>query len=177
MQLGLESRVVIVTGGSAGIGRATAEILVAEGARVVLCARGAERLESVAKRLREAGGEVRTVVADVTEPASSEIIRDAALESFGRIDAVVHGAGVSTGEHLRDYSDESWLEAYSVNTLSAVRLSMVCIPVMREREWGRIVTIASTAGRGPDPRHPRDVAGICQVRGARQQRPAWTHPQ
>jgi NAD(P)-dependent dehydrogenase (short-subunit alcohol dehydrogenase family) len=152
VELGLASRVVIVTGASAGIGRASAELLVAEGARLVLCARGADRLDALAAELTAAGGEVRTVAADVSDPSSSEAIRDVALESFGRIDAVVHGAGVSTGEHLREFSDESWLTAYRVNTVSAVRLSMACVPAMRERGWGRIVTIGSTAGRDPDPR-------------------------
>jgi NAD(P)-dependent dehydrogenase (short-subunit alcohol dehydrogenase family) len=152
MDLGLTSRVFVVTGASAGIGKATAEILVQEGARVVICARGAERLEALAAQLRDAGGEVRTVIADVADAESTEKIRTTALEAFGRIDGVVNAAGVSTGEHLRDYSDESWAAAYAVNTLSAVRLSMALIPHMRERGWGRIVTVGSTAGRNPDPR-------------------------
>lgn len=152
MDLGLESRVVIVTGASAGIGKATAEILVEEGARVVLVARNAEKLEAFAETLRNAGGDVATVAADVADESSSDRIRDAALERFGRIDGVVNAAGVSTGEHLREFSDASWAEAYRVNTLSAIRLSMACIPVMREHGWGRIITIASTAGRDPDPR-------------------------
>jgi 3-oxoacyl-[acyl-carrier protein] reductase len=152
MDLGLKSRVVIVTGASAGIGGSAAELLVEEGAKLVLCARGTDRLEALADRLRAAGGEVRTVAADVADPASSELLRDTALENFGRIDAVVHAAGVSTGEHLRAFTDESWLKAYSVNTLSAIRLSLACVPDMRERGWGRIVTIGSTSGRDPDPR-------------------------
>lgn len=152
MDLGLQTRVVIVTGASAGIGRSSAEILAQEGARLVLCARGPERLEALAEQLRGKGAEVHAVVADVAEPTSSEMIRDAALEGFGRIDAVVNAAGASTGEHLRAFSDESWLASYSVNTLSAIRLSLACVPDMRERGWGRIVTIGSTSGRDPDPR-------------------------
>lgn len=152
MDLGLTSRVFVVTGASAGIGKATAQILVEEGARVVICARGADRLEALATELRQAGGDVRTVVADVADPASTDAIRTTALEAFGRVDGVVNAAGVSTGEHLRDYSDESWTAAYAVNTLSAVRLSMALVPHMRERGWGRIVTVGSTAGRNPDPR-------------------------
>lgn len=152
MDLGLTSRVFIVTGASAGIGRATAEQLVAEGAGVVLCARGVDRLDALATRLREAGGEVVTVVADVADPASADTIRDAALDGFGRIDGIVHAAGGSDGAPLRKFSEQAWMEAYVLNTLSAVRLSMACMPTMVERGWGRIVTIASTSGRDPDPR-------------------------
>lgn len=152
MNLGLEGRVAIITGASKGIGRATAEMLAHEGARLVLCARNREPLEAVGAQLKEAGGDVRTVAVDVTDPTSSRRLRDEAMDEFGRIDVVVHGAGGSSGEHLRKFSDESWMASYSLNTLSAIRLSMECIPIMQERGWGRIVTIASTAARDPDPR-------------------------
>lgn len=152
MDLGLETRTFIVTGASAGIGRATSELLVQEGARVVLVARGEERLEALEAELRARGGDVLSIAADVSDPTSSDRIRDRALDGFGRIDGVVNTAGVSTGEHLRAYSDESWIEAYTVNALSAIRLSLACVPEMQKRGWGRIVTIGSTAGRDPDPR-------------------------
>jgi 3-oxoacyl-[acyl-carrier protein] reductase len=152
VDLGLTSRAFIVTGASAGIGKATARILVEEGASVLICARGEERLAAVADTLRDGGGSVAALAVDVAEPASSEIIRDAALEAFGRIDGVISAAGHSTGVHLRDYSDEGWTTDFQVNTLSAIRLSMACVPVMREAGWGRIVTVGSTAGRTADPR-------------------------
>lgn len=152
MDLGIANRVYIVTGGSAGIGKATAEILVQEGASVVLSARGADRLDSVVEQLTAAGGTVVGVPTDVSDPASSEALKAAALSSFGRIDGVISAAGMSNGEHLRDFSDESWANTYQVNTLSAVRLAMLCAPVMKDAGWGRIVTIGSTAGRTADPR-------------------------
>lgn len=152
MDLGIAERAYIVTGGSAGIGKAAAEILVQEGASVLLSARGAERLDAVVAELKAAGGNVVGLPADVSDPASSEALKDAALAAFGRIDGVISAAGASTGEHLRDFSDASWAETYQVNTLSAIRLAMVCAPVMKDAGWGRIVTIGSTAGRTADPR-------------------------
>lgn len=152
MDLGIASRAFIVTGASAGIGRAVAQILVEEGASVLVCARGKERLDGLVEDLTASGGSAVGLACDVADAASSEAIRDAALAAFGRIDGIVSAAGVSTGEHLRQYTDDSWLNLYQINTLSAVRLAMTCIPVMREAGWGRIVTIASTAGRDPDPR-------------------------
>lgn len=152
MDLGLTSRAYIVTGASAGIGKATAEILVQDGASVLLCARGADRLNDLADRLRAAGGNVAVLAIDASDAASADLIRDAALEAFGRIDGVIAAAGHSTGRHLRDYSDDGWTADYVANTLSAVRLAMACVPVMREAGWGRIVTVGSTAGRTADPR-------------------------
>lgn len=152
MDLGLSTRVIIVTGASAGIGRATAELLVDEGAKVVLVARGEERLRGLEAELRTRGGDVRAIAVDVSDSASSEAIRDFTVTEFGRIDGVINAAGVSTGEHLRGYSDESWIEAYTVNTLSAVRLSIACMPEMQKQGWGRVVNIGSTTGRDPDPR-------------------------
>lgn len=152
MDLGLHDRVVIITGASAGIGAATARMAAAEGARLVLCSRGAGKLEAFADELRSGGAEVASLAADVGDPASSEQLRDLALERFGTIDAVVHGAGASSGEHLKSFTDASWIEAYQINTLSAIRLTLACAPVMQEKGYGRVVTIASTMARDPDPR-------------------------
>lgn len=152
MDLGLDGRTVIITGASAGIGRASAELFADEGANLVLCARGIDRLEPLAASLRGRGVEVTPVSADVTDPASSDAIRDAALEATGRIDAVVHAAGGADNLHIKKFDESVWLESYRLNTLGAIRLSHACIPTMREQQWGRIVTVASTAGRDPDPR-------------------------
>ncbi|MCR1785068.1 SDR family NAD(P)-dependent oxidoreductase [Nocardioides carbamazepini] len=152
MDLGLRDRVVIITGASAGIGAATARLAGAEGARLVLCSRGAGRLDELAEKLRADGVEVATLAADVADPASSEQLRDLAVERFGTIDAIVHGAGGSSGEHLKGFTDESWIRMITLNTLSAVRLTVACAPVMQAKGYGRVVTIASTMARDPDPR-------------------------
>ncbi|MFT4028813.1 MAG: SDR family oxidoreductase [Protaetiibacter sp.] len=152
MDLGLAGRAYIITGGSAGIGKATAEILVEEGASVLLSARGAGRLNDVVDALTAKGGTVVGHAADAVDPATPEALKDAALKAFGRIDGIIAAAGGSDGAHLRDYTPESWADTFAQNTLSAVGLAHACIPTMKEAGWGRIVTIASTAGRTSDPR-------------------------
>lgn len=152
MDLGIHDRAYIVTGGSAGIGKAAAEILVAEGASVLLSARGTDRLGAIAADLTARGGTVVTHAADATDPATAETLKNVALESFGRIDGVIATAGGSDGAHLRDYTAQSWADTFAQNTLSAIGLAMACIPTMKDAGWGRVVTIASTAGRTSDPR-------------------------
>src|SRR5580693_2959583 len=97
MDLGLQDKVVLVTGGSDGLGRALCRLLVAEGARVALCARDAGRLEALAAELSAAGGEVVAVPADVTVPADLERFTDAAVSRWGRVDGLVNNAGQSAG--------------------------------------------------------------------------------
>ncbi|MGO9559076.1 MAG: SDR family NAD(P)-dependent oxidoreductase [Acidimicrobiales bacterium] len=89
MDLGLEGRVAVVAASSKGLGRATADALAAEGARLVICGRGEEALASAAETLRSAGTEVLAVPADVTDPATPERLVAAAIEQYGRLDVVV----------------------------------------------------------------------------------------
>ena len=93
MDLGLGDRVALVTAASKGLGRASAEALAAEGAKVVICARGAEALQEAADGIRQAGGVVTAVPLDVTRPeAPAELVRTA-VDTYGRLDVVVGNAG------------------------------------------------------------------------------------
>jgi 3-oxoacyl-[acyl-carrier protein] reductase len=151
MKLGIDGRVAIVTGGSRGIGRAVARQLAEEGASIVLCGRSGDDVALAVTELEESGAKAVGVAADVRDPASSEQLRSAALDTYGRIDIVVNNAGGGSGR-LQKFDEEAWMDIYRLNTVSALRLSMACIPDMRERGWGRIVTVGSTAGREADPR-------------------------
>src|ERR1700690_1049726 len=106
MELELEGRAVLVTGGSDGLGRALCHRLVAEGARAAFCGRDPGRVEATRAALEEEGGDVLGVVADVTSPADLSRFVDAALERFGRIDGLVNNAGRSAGKLLVDLTDE-----------------------------------------------------------------------
>lgn len=150
MDLGLAGRCAIITGASKGIGRATARLLAAEGASLVIGARNPEALGALADELARVSGAV-AVQADVMDRGSAERLRDAALDGFGRIDIVVNNAG-GGGSALDRFDEDEWLELYTKNVTSALRLTMACLPTMRSQGWGRVVNIGSTAARHCDPR-------------------------
>ena len=142
MDLHLNNKVAIVTGGSRGIGRPIALGLAAEGARVAICARGEDRLRQTEAELRDRGADAIGVVADVTRAEDVERVVEETARRFGRIDILVNNAGGST----RDDTDESWTRAFEMNILAAVRASRAVVPHMRAAGGG-IVHIASVFGR------------------------------
>lgn len=148
MDLGLQGRAAVVTGASRGIGRAVARALAAEGCRVLLCARDADALAAVATGLDGAGVPFPV---DVTDPAAAGAVVRACRDAFGRLDIVVNNAGTATPKPLAELTAGDWQEALEVNFLAAARLSVAAAPVMRAAGWGRLVHVASTNGREPDP--------------------------
>lgn len=151
MDLGLGGRAAVVTGASRGIGRAVALALAAEGAKVLLCARGRERLDGVAAEVAEAGGEAAVLAVDLTDPAAADEVVAACLGAFGRLDVLVNNAGGASPKPLADLTAGDWQAGLEANFLSAARLSVACANVMREAGWGRLVHVASISGREPDP--------------------------
>ncbi len=151
MDLDIEGRVAIVTGGSKGIGLAAAAELGRAGAKVLLTARGEADLESAVKQLRDAGVEAVGHAADAARAEDIDGIYEAAISAFGQVDIAVCSAGGGHGP-LRTFSWEEWVGLYELNVLSAVALAMRCVPAMRERNWGRVVFVGSTSAREADPR-------------------------
>lgn len=151
VDLDLEGRVAVVTGGSQGIGREIAALLAAEGANLVIAARRADVLEATAAELRAAGRQVLPVVADVATAGGPQTVADAALAEFGRVDVVVNNAGKGLNLPIDALTDDDWYASFDLNLMSAVRLCRALIPQMRERGWGRIVNISSRVAREPDP--------------------------
>ncbi len=151
MDLALTGRVALVTGASAGIGRAVATALADEGASLVVCAREPERLHAVAAELEQREVPVVAVACDVTDPGSAAMLLSAGESSFGQIDILVNNAGSPEAKRLDTVTDEDWRTAFEGNFLSAARLAQACLPGMRSRGWGRIVNVASTSARMPDP--------------------------
>ncbi|MBM3807663.1 MAG: SDR family oxidoreductase [Acidimicrobiia bacterium] len=149
MDLGLTGKVAIVTGGSRGLGRAAAAALAAEGAHVIVCARGEDVLQSAAADLQEtaaAGARVVPVVADVSTEAGVKQVIDAAAGEFGRIDIVVNNVGLARGADLESTTDADWQEAFDQTLFPAIRMSRLAAPYLR-KQGGAIVMVSSIFGR------------------------------
>jgi 3-oxoacyl-[acyl-carrier protein] reductase len=150
MDLGLTGKVAIVTGGSRGLGLAAATALAAEGAHVVICARGEDALTRAAAALQAVatgGARVAQVVADVSTEPGVQAVVNAALSSFGRIDVLVNNVGVGRGGDLEATTDADWQEAIDHTLLPAVRLSKLAVPHIRTQGGGAILIISSIFGR------------------------------
>ncbi len=144
MDLGLEGRVAVVAASSKGLGRAAADALAAEGARLVICGRGEEALASAAETLRSAGTEVLAVPADVTDPATPERLVAAAIEQYGRLDVVVPNAGGPPAGKALEIDDDAILLAIQANLLTSVRFVRASLPTLTAAGWGRVCCITSS---------------------------------
>ncbi len=155
MNLQLAEKVAVITGGSTGIGRATAEALAREGVHVVCCARDESRVERVAAHLRDAFSvEAKGVRADVTRPDDVSHLVDEVLTSFGGADILINNAGVGTNEAILKASDEKWQYHWDLHVMAAVRLARGLIPAMRERGGGVVLNNASICARQPLDHEP-----------------------
>jgi 3-oxoacyl-[acyl-carrier protein] reductase len=151
MDLGLAGRVALVTGASQGIGREIALTLGAEGADVALCARRREPLEEVATEVKACGRAAAAISADVATRDGARTALDTALARFGHVDILVNNAGRGSPKPMSALTEDDWAASLELNFLSAVRLSLACVPHMQRRGWGRIVNISSRVAREPDP--------------------------
>ena len=147
MNLGLGNKVVMITGASRGLGRAMAEALGAEGARLCLCARGAEALEKAAAELRAKGYAVDAEAADVADPVAAERWVEGAARRMGGVDVLVNNAGGARMGALKDLDEAAWQAAFELNFFSAVRLARLSAPLIERRGGGSIINISSIYGR------------------------------
>lgn len=143
----LAGRTAVVTGASSGIGAAIARAYVAEGARVVLTARREQPIRELAAELVAAGGEAVAVVADVTDDASIARLVAEAERALGPVTVLVNNAGIYRAVALPDAKIEDFRSLVEVNYLGAVRTTLAFLPGMLARNYGKVVNIASTAGK------------------------------
>ncbi|HEV7432979.1 MAG TPA: SDR family oxidoreductase [Steroidobacteraceae bacterium] len=144
MDLALQSRRALVMGGSSGLGKAIAQALIQEGARVAICARGAQRLAATATQI---GAEA--IETDVTRPAAAQLLVAEAEKRLGPLDILIVNTGGPPPGKFVDIADDSWRTAFEALWMSSVGAMRAALPGMRARRWGRVVVVTSIAAREP----------------------------
>jgi 3-oxoacyl-[acyl-carrier protein] reductase len=147
MELGIQGKVALITGGSRGLGKQSAISLAKEGARVVICARTQEGLDNTVAELKKITEDVKGFVADVSNKEECEGLYDQATQLYGSIDILINNAGGSRRGNIVSTTDEDWSSLVDLNLMSAIHMSRLVIPDMQSAEWGRIINIASIWGR------------------------------
>jgi 3-oxoacyl-[acyl-carrier protein] reductase len=150
MDLGLRDRACVITGGSRGIGLATAKLLAAEGAQLLLVGRSEQALVAAAA---ECGERAEILATDITEPDAGERVVAACEQRFGRVDALVNNAGTIRTAGLDELGDGDWQEQWELNVMAPMRLMQAAAPRMVAAGWGRIVNVCSSSGKRPSQRN------------------------
>ena len=150
MDLGLKGKVALVAAASKGLGRACAEELAAEGARVVICARSRDALARTRDEIAAStGAHVLAVVADVSTLEGIERVAREAAAEFGQVDILVNNAGGPPSGPFEKHDWETWQSAVDLTLRSAIELTRRVLPGMRERKWGRVINVTSIAVKQP----------------------------
>src|SRR5687768_16448137 len=150
MDLGLRDRVCVVTGSTGGIGLATARLLAAEGARVVVTGRDPVRLEAA----RVDSGAELALEADFSEPAAPERVLSQAADELGPVTVLINNVGLAYQADFLEVADREWDEFWQLNVMSHVRTIRAAVPAMRAAGGGSIVNVSSTAGKRPSTGMP-----------------------
>jgi 3-oxoacyl-[acyl-carrier protein] reductase len=150
MDLGLKSKIAIVTAASQGLGKAAAISLAQEGAIVVICSRKKQAIERAAKEIHDiTDAEIVPVVADVSKPADIKRLVATAKKLFGTIHILVNNAGGPPAGDFLTMPESEWKKGVDLTLMSALRLSRAVLPFMIKQHWGRIITITSIAAKQP----------------------------
>jgi NAD(P)-dependent dehydrogenase (short-subunit alcohol dehydrogenase family) len=153
MDMGLDGKVAIVTGGSEGIGKAAALSLSAEGASVAILARRKDVLDKAAQEISSAtGGKVLALPCDVTDPAQIKSAFNQAVQAFGRLDILVNNAGTSAAALFEDVDDDTWRYDIELKVFGAIRCTREALPHMKKQRSGRIINITTPGGKAPATR-------------------------
>ena len=150
MDLGLAGKYALVTGGSHGIGLATARALAGEGCNVAICARKGERVERAASELKRKGVSSLGIQADVTIPSDVKKVMTTVTRAWPTLHILINnvgGGGRWGSESVEATPEDVWVDVYNKNAMAAVRFTKLALPLMRSQKWGRVVTIASIYGK------------------------------
>jgi len=142
----LKNKVILITGGSKGIGYGISKALLNEGARVVITSRSAERAKSAAQKLSDSHpGKIIGIASDVTDYAAQKSTVAQIIDKWGQLDVLIANAGIGHFESIENLSPEQWNETIDVNLTGVFNSVKVCIPALKKSK-GYIITIASLAG-------------------------------
>ena len=159
MDLQLNGRRALITGSTSGLGEATARLLAAEGAEVVVHGRNADRAQEIADSIVKDGGKATIAIGDLSTDAGADRTAEQALAG-GPVDILVNNAGAY--EHLpwAAATADIWQHTYNINVVSGVRMIQRLVPAMRERDYGRVVTIGGGLSMQPFDNHPHYNASL-----------------
>ncbi len=149
MELGLKAKVAVVTGGTQGIGRATAMRLAQEGAHVAICARTREAVDKTVAEIQKHGAQVLGMAADMSKADDIEKFMKAVVDRFGRIDILVNNAGTSKRGAFLELTDEDWASDIELKVFGAIRCTRLAVPHMKKNGGGRIVNITISSAKQP----------------------------
>lgn len=148
----LKGRSALVTGGSRGLGKAMARGFAECGAKVMICSRSEEELQSAVREISDGlDVEVRYVVTDMSKRDEVDALAAAALDAFGTVDILVNNAGVNTPQPIDEVTDEAWDRVLEINLTAIMRLTRALVPAMKAQRWGRVIHISSVLGVGSKP--------------------------
>jgi NAD(P)-dependent dehydrogenase (short-subunit alcohol dehydrogenase family) len=167
MDLELNGKAVLVTGGTDGLGLALAKRLVAEGASVAVCGRDPDRVRAAETSLSEIGGEVLAQQADVTSVEDLDGFVETARERWGRIDGIVHNAGRAAGGPIHSIDDATWESDLQLKLMAAVRLTRLALPELRANRGSILFTLAISAkapGGSSEPSSVTRAAGMALMK-------------
>jgi 3-oxoacyl-[acyl-carrier protein] reductase len=154
MDLGLRGKTAIVAAASQGLGKGVARAFALEGANVVMFSRDQAAIQAAAREVQDAAGEgaqVVALVADVTQAADLERVVSTTVERFGGVDILFNNAGGPRPGTFDSLTDDDWQAAFELNLMSAIRLTRLCLPHMRAKHWGRVITSTSSSVKQPLP--------------------------
>jgi 3-oxoacyl-[acyl-carrier protein] reductase len=149
LELGLKGRVAMVAAASKGLGRATAESLAREGARLSICSRSADNLDEVRRAIETEGTEAIAVACDVSKPDELARWYQSTITAFGQVDILVTNTGGPPAAKFAQLTEEQWRSGIESTLMNVVRLCRLVLPGMQERKWGRVVHITSLVAKQP----------------------------